>query len=219
MSCTPNQQHFSPKEDCHWPWYLSQLQSPPGGAARLSPVPLANPCPPARVAALSPAPPPHLGPPRKVIWLSSVTPRTPSLPRREFGPNTPAWILPFCVEAGAGGAGAAEQAGGVTPRKGSTPTFPKSCFTVGCPPSPRHQHLPAKPHVPTPRAGQGPRPGRDSAWPRPRRAPAPPAGRGGRWGGPEGVAILTAFACHRHLQLQAGFTVVMDGLGWEGRGG
>lgn len=37
-------------------------------------------------------------------------------------------------------------------------------------------------------------------------------------GGPEGVVILTAFACHHHLQLQAGFTVVVDGLGCEGRG-
>lgn len=39
---------------------------------------------------------------------------------------------------------------GVTPGKGGTPTFPKSCFTVGCPP-PRHQHLPsqaARAHTP-----------------------------------------------------------------------
>lgn len=103
-----------------------------------------------------PVPPTCLGPPRKVSRLSPVPPRSPCLPRGKLAqpqptvPNTPAWILPFCVEAGAGGAGAAEQTGGHA-REGQYPNLPKILLHCGLSSSPRHQHLPgqaARAHTP-----------------------------------------------------------------------
>lgn len=134
-------------------------------------------------------------------------------------PNTPAWILPFCVEAGAGGAGAAEQTGGHA-REGQHPNLPKILFHCGLS-SPPPPPTPSRPSCACPHPGLArghgqavTQRGQGHAGHRRREREGGDAG-----GAPEGVVILTAFACHRHLQLQAGFAVVVDGLGCEGRGG
>lgn len=205
--------------------YLSQLQSPPGEAAGLSPVSLANPCPPMRVAALRPVPPhlPHS--PQEGSWAQPGAPQNPLCPRQGSwlspNPQPPTHLPGSSPSASRPGQAVLELQNkqGVTPGKGSTPTFPKSCFTVGCRPPP----LPPTPSRPS-RACSHPGLARGHGQAVTQRSQGHTGHRRcereGRdaGGSPEGVVILTAFACHRHLQLQAGFTVVVDGLGCEGRG-
>lgn len=182
----------------------------PREADELSPVPLANPC--AQVSA------PHLPqPPRKATGLSLVPPKRKLAQPQPTAPYTPAWILPFCVEAGTGGAGAAEQTGGHT-REGKHPNLPKNPVSLLAvlPPSPP---TPSRPS----RARSHPGLARGHGQAVTQRGQGHAGHRhhereGEDAGGPRGGVILTAFACHRHLQLQAGFTMVVDGLGCEGRG-
>lgn len=122
---------------------------------------------------------PHLPPgtpkntlsPQKGSWLSP-NPQPPThLPGSSPSASRPGQAVPEL-----------RSKQGVTAGKAApqNPKNPVPLWVVPPPPAPTNTFL-TKLCVPTPRAGQGPRPGRDSARPRPRWAPQ--AGRGGPRGG------------------------------------
>lgn len=164
-------------------------RAPWEGQMGLAQCPWQTPVPHEGGCAQASAPPPARSP-QEGRWAQPGAPQNPLCPRQRSwlspNPQPPTHLPGSSPSVSRPGQAVPELQSkqGVTPGKGSTPTFPKSCFTVGCPPPPTTNTFPAKLRVPTPRAGQGPRPGRDSARPRPHWAPAPRAGRGGRGGGP-----------------------------------
>lgn len=191
-SRTPGQQHITPAVICHQPQYLSQLQSPPGGADEISPVPQQTPvpswgwlcsgqCPPCQSPQegswAPPGAPKTTLSPWKGSWLSP-NPQPPThLPGSSPSALRPGQAVPELWSKQSGGVGGSRQ-GRAAPQPSQNPV---SLWAV--PPSTTNTFW-AKLRVPTPWAGQGPRPGRDSAQPRPRWAPAPRAGRRRCGGGP-----------------------------------
>lgn len=226
-SRTPGQQHITPAVICHQPQYLSHLQSPPGGADEISPVPQQTPvpswgwlcsgqCPPCQSPQegswAPPGAPKTTLSPWKGSWLSP-NPQPPThLPGSSPSALRPGQAVPELWS---------KQRGGGHAREGQHLNPPQILFHCGLfPPPPPTPPTPSGPSCACPHPGLARGHGQAVT----QRSQGHTGHRrheregGDAGGGPEGVLILTAFACHRHLQLQAGFTVVVNGLGWEGRG-